>query len=35
MDDHSWMYRDSPKKLCNMDNYNGVDGFTSFIEVLS
>jgi len=26
MDDCSWMYRDSPKRLIKMDYYNGIQG---------
>jgi len=30
MDDHSWMYRDSPQGLRRMDYCNGVQGFINF-----
>jgi hypothetical protein len=30
MDDHSWMYRDSPQELRKMDYCNGVQGFINF-----
>jgi len=30
MDDHSWMYRDSPQELRRMDYYNRVQGFINF-----
>ncbi|KAL9403258.1 hypothetical protein Peur_000230 [Populus x canadensis] len=30
MDDHSWMYRDSPHGLRRMDYCNGVQGFLNF-----
>jgi len=30
MDDHSWMYRDSPQGLRRMDYCNGVQGFNDF-----
>ena len=30
MDDHSWMYRDSPQGLRKMDYCNGVQGFINF-----
>jgi len=30
MDDHSWMYRDSPQELQRMDYYNRVQSFINF-----
>jgi hypothetical protein len=30
MDDRSWMYRDSPERLCKMNYYNGVQGFINY-----
>ena len=30
MDDHSWMYRDSPQGLRRMDYCNGFQGFINF-----
>ena len=30
MDDHLWMYQDSPKGLCRMDCCNRVQGFINY-----
>ena len=30
MDDHLWMYRDSPEGLYEMDYYNGIQIFISY-----
>ena len=35
MDDHSWMYRDSPQELRKMDYCNRVQGFINFATSIS
>jgi hypothetical protein len=31
MDDHSWIYRDSPQGFQRMDYCNGIQGFINFV----